>query len=154
MKDIINNEKINTDRRAFMRTAPAAGLAAMMAGAVSAYQMPDAPVEDTPDLPEWWSKLTGPSAKTDPEVFHPWQDTVLTRELGRKLDELRELLLLMGTPVGVDTITDFRMHWLDDVPQNVMVIGRSGTYGEGLHRFRPEFGWKQYSANVGWAIGA
>lgn len=108
-------------------------------------------VTPTPsDLPAWWEKLTGASAEADPEVFRPWQDTVLSRELGRKLDELRELLLLMGTPVDVDTITDFRLHWSDGgVPQNVIAVGRSGVHGEGMHVFRPEFGWVDKSAKIG-----
>lgn len=38
MKYTDNPEKINTGRRALLRTAPAAGLAAMMAGAVPAAQ--------------------------------------------------------------------------------------------------------------------
>lgn len=122
-----------TTRRSFMALAPAAALAPLSAGA-----MPS----DTPpqDLPRWWDKLTGPSAATDPEVFYPWQDTQATREIAVKLEELR-LLLLRHAPDGVNTVQFLNLHWNDDIPQSVHVSGRSGTYGEGLHMFRPEFGW-------------
>ncbi|MBM1817163.1 hypothetical protein [Pseudosulfitobacter pseudonitzschiae] len=136
----IATETTKIKRRALFGMTAAA--AAMTAAPALAFKMPDAPVQDSPQLPAWWEKLTGASAETDPEVFHPWQDTELSRELGRKLDELHELLLRMGAPSDVNTISGFQMYWdSHGVPQNLTVMGRSGTYGGGLHQFRPEFGW-------------
>lgn len=129
-------------RRTFMTLVPVAVMATPLGAGVT----------PTPsdELPAWWRKLTGETAATDPEVFHPWRDTVLTRELAVKIEELRELLLLMGAPVDVDTITDFRLHWSEGgVPQNVIAVGRSGVHGEGLHVLRPEFGWVDQSAKIG-----
>lgn len=140
--------KVNIlNRRGFIKSAPIAAAAAA-ATPVLAFHVPPTETPE-PRLPAWWEKLTGASAEADPEVYHPWRDTVLTRELAAKLDELHELLLLMGRPEGVDTITDFRLRWCDGVPQNVVAVGRHGAHGEGLNVFRPEFGWTDHSARIG-----
>ncbi len=126
-------------RRAILSALPASGIT--LAGSQLAHASQD-------QTPWWWNKLTGPGAESDPEVFHPWRDSTLSRELAVKLEELHELVLRMGAPVGVDTVSDFRLHWCNGVPQNVTIMGRSGLYGECLHCFRPEFGWRVRSTIV------
>lgn len=128
-------------RRGFFKSVSATAATAALPATALAYQ---GPVTETPEprLPNWWERLTGSGAEADEGVFHPWSDTPETRELACKLEDLREFLLSMGHPEGVDLVTDFRLHWDGDgSPHNVIVTGRSGFYGEGLHLFRPEFGW-------------
>lgn len=133
-------EKMNTlakvfKRRAFLAGSAALPPAALTATAATAFQMPNAP-----ELPWWWTKLTGPTAEMDEEVFMPWQDTERNRALALKLEELRDLLLEIAPPEA-HTIQNISLQWVNEVPQNVNVIARSGYYGEGLHAYRPEFGW-------------
>lgn len=127
--------------------AGALGTTAAIPATALAYQGGGAETSE-PKLPEWWDKLTGPTAETDPEVFYPWQDTPMNRELARKLEDLREFLMFMGVPERVDKITDMRLRWCDGVPQGVHVVGRSGEFGEGLHLYRPEFGWLDRSVKI------
>ena len=80
-----------------------------------------------------------------------WQDTEANRALAIKLEELRDLLLEIAPP-EVDTIQSINLLWCNGVPQNVNVVGRSGKWGEGLHLYRPEFGWIDRTPKIGGAV--
>ncbi|MGR3495223.1 hypothetical protein [Citreimonas sp.] len=137
------------DRRGFFKSASIAALAATTATVTHAFQMPDVP--PAPELPWWWTKLTGPTAEMDEEVFWPWQDTEKNRALANKLEELRELLFEIAPP-EINAIQNISLQWVNEVPQNVNVIGRSGYYGEGLHMYRPEFGWLDKTPKIGGSV--
>ncbi|SFQ66589.1 hypothetical protein SAMN05421853_11773 [Roseivivax halotolerans] len=136
----------DTTRRAFLKVVPAAtaGIYAAPAAALAAQE----PVSNTPELPFWWDKLTGPTAESDEEVFMPWQDTEANRALAVQMEELRDLLLTIGETAGVDTIQMLELRWANGIPKYVNIVGRSGVWGEGLHHYRPEFGWIDRSASA------
>lgn len=136
----------NTTRRGFIKSASLTAATAAIPATALAYQVPA--TDEPPELPDWWKKLAGPTAATDPEVYHPWQDTQMTRELARKLEDLREFLLFMGVPEKVNAITELRLRWCNGVPQGVTVTGRSGPNNSGLHQYRPEFGWADRSVRI------
>ena len=131
-----------TNRRDFFKLATAAATTAAIPTTSLAYlgNAPDA--QTKPNLPDWWERLTGPGAETDEGVFAPWEDTEVNRELAQKLEDLRLFLVESGAAFGLETVTDFGLHWQGDgSPHSVVVVGRSGQSSENLHRYRPEFGW-------------
>lgn len=122
-------------------------LVALPASAAMAHVLPAQASELESSPPWWWGKLTGPTAETDEEVYMPWQNTDRNRALAVKLEELRELLFEIA-PSEINAIQNISLQWVGGVPHNVNVVARSGCYGEGLHCYRPEFGWIDRSARL------